>query len=228
MNRLPARTLLACAAAFALAAPARAAFVIEVDTDGLDDGVLTFSPNFSFGGDTTTASQSSASTAVGLTGGDSIFGGNGLELLDTYQYSYMPAVVGMDADNRPLAAGTSLNTIGDVASGLTAGASGLYAVYAAWPLTTNVLGGNTLFEMAHDGGMLSISLDQNALSNQWIPLGTVELTEGNTYTLSQMAGSNAFVSMRASGVLFDRIPEPGAVGLVSAALGLLALRRRRA
>ena len=30
-----------------------AAFLIEIDTDGADDGPITYSPNFSFGGDTT-------------------------------------------------------------------------------------------------------------------------------------------------------------------------------
>jgi hypothetical protein len=33
--------------------PLKAAYLVEVDIDGLDDGVLVFSPDFSFGGDTT-------------------------------------------------------------------------------------------------------------------------------------------------------------------------------
>lgn len=227
MKRCTNKAILICGAVLALTLPGHGAFVIEIDIDGADDGPITYSPNFSFGGDTTTAPTSSASTAVGLIGADSIFGGDGVDFLDTYQYTYMPVTIGMDADNTPLAAGTLLNSLDDVASGLTAGLSGLYAVYAAWPQTDNVSGGNTLFEMAHDGGMLSASIDQNALSNQWIPLGTVSLTEGNSYTLVQTAGSNTFVSMRASGVMFDRIPEPGSTALLGAALGLLALRRRR-
>ena len=44
-----------------------AAYLIEVDIDGLDDGNLLYSPDFAFGGDTTEAYQSVAATAVGLT-----------------------------------------------------------------------------------------------------------------------------------------------------------------
>ncbi len=205
----------------------RAAFVIQVDVDGLDDGVLTFSPNFSFGGDTTTASQSSPSAAVGLTGGDSIFGGNGVNTADTYVFSYTPSTMMGNVDNLNLAAGTPLNTTGSLASGLSAGASGLYAVYAAWPSTTNVTGGLTTFSLTHDGGTLSVQIDQNTLSNQWVFLGNATLTEGTSYDLAQVAGSNTFVSMRASGVLFDAIPEPSTGILTLGALAGLVLRRRR-
>ena len=75
---------------------AQAAFLLEIDTDGSDDGVLTYNPNFSFGGDTTAATQSNASTAYGMNGGDSIFGCNGSAYLDTYVYTYTP---NMDSDN---------------------------------------------------------------------------------------------------------------------------------
>ena len=45
--------------------------------------------NFSFGGDTTSASTSVASQAAGLIGANSIFGGNG-SANDVYVFSYTP------------------------------------------------------------------------------------------------------------------------------------------
>ena len=136
---------------------AHAAVVIQVDIDGLDDGVLTYSPNFSFGGDTTSASQSAASTAVGLTGGDSIFGGNGVVSLDTYVYSYTP---GTDGNNYTPAAGTALNNDGDVCTGVLAGGTAVYNVYATWPLSSNVSGGLTSYTLT-DGAsnLFSVSVD---------------------------------------------------------------------
>ena len=47
--------------------PLQSAYVIEIDTDGADDGTVTYNPDFSFGGDTTLAYQSAASSAIGLT-----------------------------------------------------------------------------------------------------------------------------------------------------------------
>ena len=47
------------------------------------DGPQSLHPNFSFGGDTTAASDSIASAAVGLVPHQSLFGGNGVNLPDT-------------------------------------------------------------------------------------------------------------------------------------------------
>lgn len=207
---------------------AGAAFVIQIDTDGRDDGILAFHPNFSFGTGTTSASQSSPSSAVGLAPADSIFGGNATTELDTYAFRYTPSTTAGDVDNLSLTAGTPLNADGSVASGLPAGASGLYALYATWPTSTNVTGGPTTFRLPHDGGLLNVQIDQNNKGNAWIFLGNVQLTEGNRYDLNQIAGSNAFVSMRSSGVLFDRIPEPSATLLLGTAIAAtVGFRRRR-
>lgn len=207
----------------------QAAFLIEVDTDGADDGNFAFSPNFAFGGDTTSASQSNASTAVGITGGDSIFGGNGTTN-DTYTFVYSPTT---DIDNLSLAAGTALNAAGDTATGLMGGAIGVYNIYATWPFTSNVSGGLTSFDLPHDSGTLSVQVDQNGIGSagtghEWIFLGTADLSPGTSYTLTQTSGAATFVSMRSSGVLFERIPEPSTALLLVVALATAGLRRRRA
>lgn len=218
-------------------APAHAAFLIEIDTDGLDDGVLTFNSNFAFGGDTNAASQSSPSTAVGLSGSDSIFGGDGSNV-DTYTATYTPAV---DGDNANLG-GVALNDEGNVGSPVVAGSSGVYDVYATWPVTRNTSGGPINFRL-NDGSsdLFSVSLDQNTVQGfvdpddgltyaggEWIYLGSAALDASTTYTLIQESTAATFVSMRASGYLFDAaVPEPATATLAAlAGLGLVALRRR--
>ena len=204
--------------------PAQAAYLLEIDTDGLDDGVLTYHPNFSFGADTTTASQSAPSTAFGMSGGDSIFGGDGVVSPDTYQYNYNPSV---DADNLAIPGGTDLGG-GVLASGITGGLPGTYAVFATWPFTQNVSGGNTTFTAITGGDSFVISIDQNAggvgSGSSWIKLGEINWSSG-PIRLTQESTSNTFVSMRAAGVLFEVVPEPSTLGL--AGLGLLALAARR-
>ena len=210
---------------------AQAAFVMDLDTDGADDGVVTYNPGFSFGGDTTTAAQSALSLAYGLSGGDSIFGGDGVNLPETYLYRYDPA---LDSDNLAIPAGTDLGG-GNLASGITGGSPGLYAVYATWPYTENVSGGDTDFAVETTGDSFFLSLDQNFKGNEWIKLGEILWTSGDI-TVTQSSQSNTFVSMRSAGMLFEAldridptIPEPSAIALlgIPALLGLLAIRRRR-
>lgn len=228
--------------AIAIATPSWAAFVIEIDTDGADDGPITYNSNFAFGGDTTTASTSSAANVVGLTGADSIFGGDGSAQADTYTYRYTP---GVDGDNTVLASGTPLNDDGDFATGLVAGGSGTYNVYAAWPITNNVSGGLTNFRLEDSMGasLFTTAVNQNSVNGfvdpangqtfaggEWVLVGTADLLADETYTLFQETSNNTFVSMRASGVLFDQttVPEPGTLALGGlAAAGMLVFRRYR-
>ncbi|MCA9128734.1 MAG: PEP-CTERM sorting domain-containing protein [Planctomycetales bacterium] len=200
----------------------QAAFVLEIDTDGADDGVLTFNSLFSFGNDTTTASQSTAGTALGLTGGDSIFGGTGVNFPDTYLYNYSPDSI---ADNLVLTTGTDLGG-GNLATGVLGGSAGLYNVYATWPSTTNVSGGLTTYTAVTSGDSFSVSLNQNGLGDEWIFLGQINYTSG-MIQVEQKPEFNTFVSQRASGLLFEAVPEPSATLLLWIGGYAFASRRRR-
>jgi hypothetical protein len=228
---------LGCAASLCLATSAQASFIIDIDTDTLDDGPIAYHPNFSFGGDTTTASTSAKSTAVGLAQADSIFGGDGVNFPDTYQVTYEP---GVDGDNINLA-GQALNDEGDLGSAIVAGGSGEYRIYATWPATNNVSGGLVTFTLTDgNSNLFSVQINQNTAQgfinptdgllysgNEWIYVGTATLDAGTEYTLRQEAGSNTFVSMRAAGYLFDAVPEPASLGLMGMG-GLALLSRKRA
>lgn len=184
----------------AMTSVAGAGFILEIDTDGLDDGVLSFNPGFSFGGDTTTASQSATASVVGGTGGDSIFGGNGVNFADTYVYTYSPD---SEPDNLVLAPGTDLGE-GNEATGEVGGGPGVYRVYAAWPFTDNVSGGLTTYEVTTAGDTFSIAVNQNNRGDAWVLLGEIEYT-GGAVTVEQTAAINSFISMRAYGVLFEKV-----------------------
>lgn len=224
---------LGCAVAMFAAASVQAAYLLEIDTDGLDDGVLTYHPNFGFGGDTTIASQSSTSPAIGMTGGDSIFGGDATLGPDTYVATYTPAV---DGDNIDLS-GQALNTEGDLGGALIAGGSGEYAIYTTWPVTSSVSGNPITYTLSGGGGVLfSVQIDQNTAQDddgdlhaggEWIYLGTATLDANTAYSLTQESSANTFVSMRAAGYLFDAVPEPATLSLLGLG-GLAMLGRKRA
>lgn len=204
--------VLAMAAVMMLAAGAQAAFLLEIDTDGADDGVLTYHPNFSFGGDTTSASQSSPASAPGMTGGDSIFGGNGSAEPDTYVYTYTPSV---DTDNYPTA--------------LTGGSVGLYRVYATFPYSTNIHAdsGDTRYTISVPTTDVVVEINQNGKGNEWVLLGDIFVSDPTAPIIvtQQPTGANMYVSMRGAGMMFEMVPEPATMLLLGA--GALLLRRRR-
>lgn len=234
-------------ASLVLTAPAQAAFVVAVDLDPSTE-VQTLHPNFSFGGDTTAATSSAPSAAVGLPDHDSLFGGDGVDFPDAYVVSYTP---GVDADNFSPAPGSLLgSTTGfgtELASGQAGGASGLYKVYITTPASENVNVAGSNFTVTGDGAPLVINavnlnnggtgadLDPDAAfvggaNNAWYLLGTVQLTAGTTYTVTQEANVNSFVSQRLAGVMWEMqpIPEPSTTCLLAlSSLGMLASRRKR-
>jgi hypothetical protein len=207
---------------------------------------------FSFGGDTTSASTSVPSAAVGLIGTNSIFGGNAVNLPDTYVFSYTP---GVNVDNTIFAPGAVLGSTtgfpgqGNVATGLPGGLPGLYNVYFTTPETVGISGGPSNFTITQNGAPVLLSANLNSggtgpdtdpgaafvggANNAWYKLGTVSLLTGTTYSVTQAATSNTFVSQRAHAVMWEFvgpiIPEPAALTLGALGmLGIVAGRRRAA
>lgn len=240
--------LVAFSIAMLSVAQSQAAFVAAVDLDPVD-GPQSLHPNFSFGGDTTAASDSTQSFAVGLPAHQSLFGGNGSLSGDTYVMSYTP---GTDVDNFSPAAGSLLgSTTGfgtELATGIAGGASGTYSVYITVPASTNVNAAGSNFTITGNGvpvtlnavnlndGGTGADLDPGpafvgGANNAWFLLGTVDLTAGVTYTMTQDANANSFVSQRLAGVMWEAqtvIPEPTSFALISlGGVAMLLVSRRR-
>jgi len=221
---------------------ASAAFIAAVDLDPVD-GPQSLNPNFSFGGDTFSASDSTPSAAVGLGLHQSIFGGDGVNFPDTYIMSYTP---GVDADNYNPAAGALLGSSTgfgtELSSGLPGGGSGLYNVYITVPSSSNIDGGPSTVTVTGDGvpvvsllnlndGGTGADLDPGSAfvggaNNSWYKVGTVSLTAGSTYTMTMEASLNTFVSQRLAGVMWEAIPEPSAAALLGIASFFIWVRRR--
>ena len=68
-------------------------------------------------------------------------------------------------------------------------------------------------------------------NNAWFKLGTVDLLTGTTYSVSQAAGSNTFVSQRSAAVMWEyagpSIPEPATLALAGMGLISIVTVRRR-
>jgi hypothetical protein len=219
--------LLACAVS-----PVRAAFIVQPDVDGSSAGTaITINSHLTFGNGTSPPSVSTPGTAAGLQPGNSIFGGASTTQ-DQYIYSYTP---GPDADNAVYSAGQNLGN-GNTASGVVGGGSGTYKVYASFPLSANISDNGatpTSYVATSNGGPVSVGINQDSdtngnVGNVWVLIGSVDLTAGTTYTVTQTAPSSAFVSMRSTGVMWElQVPEPATFGLAAVAcLGFLAARRR--
>lgn len=166
------------------------------------------------------------------------YGGNGTS--DEYTFNYTPS---LHADNVTFAPATLYNSLGPnpdlVSSGLSGGTSGFYNIYRIHPANPNVSGSLTTYRVFVNGlelaGLAQV-IDQNAadLANgqnigRWELIGTVGLAAASdTVAVTMSPESSTFVSMRASGIMFEYvapIPEPG--GILLLGLGATALLHRR-
>lgn len=213
-------SLTCCLVLMATAASVEAAFIVELHPDGLAYTNFTGTPRYSV--------YAKASKAVGCTDYGSGFGSTS-DPPDIYQFSYTP---GIDLDNVLLPSGTDLGN-GNLATGLSGGNSGLYNVYITWPASTNVDPSGCDIAVIHDGlDVVLEDVDMNTGgtgtpggNDAWLLIaGNIHLTAGNTYTVSQTANSDAYVSLRGHGVMWEAVPEPCTLSLLG--LGVILLRRR--
>ncbi len=195
-----------CVAVYSMALPVQAAFMVEAHSSGLANENFTSLYGSPF--------NSIPSTAIATTATNSVFGGDG-DGPDTYIYSYTP---GTDADNVTLPAGIDLGN-GDLATGLTGGASGLYNVYITWPTSSGVNTAGCRITITSDESDIVLDpVDMNTGytgdpggNNAWLRIAeNILLTQGNTYTVTQVANSDAWISQRSHGVLWEKtvVPEP--------------------
>jgi len=202
----------------AMAVEVQAVYMVEAHPSGLAN--YDFTSNGTLG-------TSMPSTAYGTTATNSVFGGNVNP--DTYIYSYTP---GTDVDNVTIPAGTDLGN-GDLATGLVGGGSGLYNAYITWPTSTNVTVPGCDIVITNDGlNIVLTGVDMNTGgtgnpggNDAWLLIAeNIQLTQGVTYTVTQIANSDTYVSMRSHGVMWEAVPEPCTLSLLG--LGFLLLRRR--
>jgi hypothetical protein len=202
-----------------ITASVQAAFIVEPHTSGKAFANFAGTPRYSvtFG------------TAIGLTATMSAYGSTAAETDDTYVFTY---TLGTDADNTVYAAGENLGN--NLASGLVGGGSSKYNVYATWPASASP-GLMANMTVTNDGAAVLSTWNQATGqsgspggTNAWLLIaGNVDLTAGNSYTVTQVANGSAWTSMRSAGIMWEAVPEPATMALLGFGGLLLRSRRRR-
>lgn len=226
------RAMISAVIVVSLAASIQAAFIVEPHSSGLGFSNFAGAPSYS----------ASAGTAPGLTATHSAFGGTSP---DVYVYSYTP---GVDNDNWIVPVDNRYFGNGLYSTNLQGGQTGYYNVYITWLSSTNVDLAGCNIDITHDGGTTSWTNvngndgGTNAIAESWgpFPVGTVItgannkwlkiadqvlLTAGDTYTVTQTANNESYVSMRSSGVMWEFVSTPEPATLTLLAVGGIFLRR---
>ncbi len=203
-----------------ITASVQAAFIVEPLSDGKAFANFSGTPRASV----------TPSAAIGLGSSGSAYGSTVAEINDTYVFTY---TLGTDADNTVYAAGEDLGN--NLASGLVGGGTGKYNAYATWPQSTS-LGIGATYTITNDGAaVVTAHIDQQTGqsgspggTDAWLLIAAdVDLTNGNSYTITQVANGSGWTSMRSAGVMWEAVPEPATMALLGFGGLLLRSRRRR-
>lgn len=96
-------------------------------------------------------------------------------------------------------------------------------------------GGLTRYEVVTDADSFFIDINQNdaddllgtdGRGDVWAYLGDIQYASGAITVSQQPTAQNSFVSMRAYGLLFERVPAPGTVTPLALAAAAATGRRR--
>ncbi|WP_169852978.1 PEP-CTERM sorting domain-containing protein [Anaerohalosphaera lusitana] len=204
------------------------AFIVETHSSGRGNAnfnAVNGDPHYS----------SPTSGAPGLTATHHAWGSYGA-FPDIYEFSYTP---GTDADNWAVPDYQYFGN-GDYTTGKPGGQTGYYNVYITFPSSINVSSLCDITVTSDGDPVVLTGVNMNtggtttegqpwlgANDSWWMIAERVLLTEGQTYTVTQAAQDDSYVSMRSAGVMWEFVetPEPTTIALLG--LGSLALRRRR-